>query len=66
MKYRTREGDMLDHICLQYYQRLDVLPQILAANPGLADQPPILPAGVIIQLPEVEAPKADKAVRLWD
>ena len=66
MRYRTRDGDMLDDICLKYYQRTDVLPQVLAANPRLALMGAVLPAGVVINLPVIAAPKAEKEVRLWD
>ena len=66
MKYMTREGDMLDQICLEYYQRRDVVPQVLAANPHLADQSPVLPAGVIIYLPTLTLANAQTTVRLWD
>ncbi|WP_257296975.1 tail protein X [Endozoicomonas sp. YOMI1] len=66
MQYRTREGDMLDHICLNYYQRLDVVPQVLAANPRLAEHGAVLPAGLVINLPAIETPKAKTETRLWD
>ena len=66
MKYRTREGDMLDHICLKYYKRLDVLPQILAANPRIAEYGSVLPAGIIINLPLVDTRAAETEVRLWN
>jgi phage tail protein X len=36
--YRTRDGDMLDAICLSYYGQADgYLESVLTANPGLAD-----------------------------
>ena len=65
MQYRTREGDMLDRICLDYYQRQDVVPQVLAANPRLAEYGAFLPAGLVINLPALEAPKATTETRLW-
>jgi len=37
---------------------------ILEANPGLADLPAVLPAGVVIELPEV-TPAAATTIRLW-
>ena len=41
--------------------------QVLLANPGLADYPLMLPAGLRILLPEVE-PEASShdTIRLWD
>ncbi|AMO58099.1 tail X family protein [Endozoicomonas montiporae CL-33] len=66
MKYRVTDINMLDHICLKYYGRTDVVPQVLAANPRLAQMGAVLPAGVVINLPNIAAPKAEKEVRLWD
>ena len=40
---------------------------MLESNPGLADQGPLLPAGLLIQLPELPAESRDSgAERLWD
>lgn len=66
MKYRTKEGDMLDQICQQYYGRSDALPEVLAANPRLPNIGAVLPAGLIIYLPSVTPPEQQHSVRLWD
>lgn len=66
MIYITRDGDMLDQVCLAYYGSVAPLPQVLAANPQLADQPPVLPSGVAITLPAVQPVTQTPAVRLWD
>ena len=67
MKYRTREGDMLDQICRAHYGRSDAVPQVLEANPYLAEQPAILPGNLIIELPILASPtEATTTVRLWD
>lgn len=66
MKYMTRDGDMLDQICLAYYGSIDPLPQVLAANPLLAEQPAVLPAGVLITLPDAQPTEQSQPVRLWD
>ena len=66
MRYRTREGDMLDQICLEYYGRMDVVVEVLAANPTLADQPPVLPAGLVIELPVIVTEQEETRLRLWD
>ncbi|MDD7806085.1 MAG: tail protein X [Endozoicomonas sp. (ex Botrylloides leachii)] len=65
MKYRTREGDMLDHICQAYYGRVDVVPQVLIANPQLTEVSPIFAAGVIIDLPKIDEPKSSGSIELW-
>jgi len=66
-QYRTRDGDMLDAICSRFYgNEQDVTEQVLAANPGLADVGPILPAGLILTLPVQTSPETVKdTVRLW-
>lgn len=67
MKYRTKDGDVLDAICLAQYGSTTVVPAVLAANRGLAALGPILSAGVLIELPEIEAEaQAGNTVRLWD
>ena len=66
MKYMTRDGDMLDQICLVYYGSIDPLPHVLAANPLLAEQPAVLPAGVLIILPDAKPTEQSQPVRLWD
>ncbi len=64
----TTDGDMLDAVCrLHYGPRPGAVEAVLAANPGLADRGPVLPAGVRIELPELaETPASSGAVRLWD
>lgn len=41
---------------------------ILEANRGLGDEPPVLPAGLVITLPDLTqaAAQAPALVRLWD
>lgn len=64
----TAEGDMLDAICrLHYGPRPGAAEAVLEANPGLADRGPVLPAGVRIELPELdEEPAGSGTVRLWE
>ena len=60
------DGDTLDGICWRHYGREDALPAVLAANPGLADHPPVLSAGIVVVLPELDPPSPrPPAVRLW-
>jgi len=68
MKYRTKEGDVLDAICTRHYGDLPYLIEdVIAANPGLAGLGPVLPSGLIIELPVVaESAPARPTVRLWD
>ena len=64
--YVTRDGDVLDDICLRVYgeQKPGQVEAVLAANPGLADRGVLLPSGVLIILPALEA-QGEVTVRLW-
>jgi len=63
--YISKSGDMLDAIAYQYYGTEQAVVEILDANPGLVDQPVLLPAGVWMTLPDI--PKPEQAgVALWD
>lgn len=57
---------MLDLICLQYYGREDAFVEVLAANPMLAEAGAVLPAGLLIELPEIKPKTQQRTVRLWD
>ena len=66
-QYRTREGDMLDFIAWKHYGKQSVaVEQILEANPKLAEYGELLPAGLIIKLPDITLPETDTIIRLWD
>jgi phage tail protein X len=66
--YRTRDGDMLDVICKSWYGESSRYTEaVLEANPGLADLGPVLPSGVVIELPEFPGLSVKPgSVRLWD
>lgn len=66
--YTTKDGDTVDAIAWRHYQVAGARPvqAILAANAGLADRGPVLPAGVDIELPDLVAPGVRQGVRLWD
>jgi phage tail protein X len=68
MRYRTKDGDVLDAVCAKYYSGKPFrVEDVLAANPGLAARGPVLSAGVIIELPEFpDAAIETPAIRLWD
>ena len=65
--YRTVDGDVLDAICWRRYGEDGArqVPAVLAANPGLAERGPILPAGVTIALPDRPVSTEVTVVRLW-
>jgi phage tail protein X len=66
--YTTSAGDTADEIAFKYYGTLagHTVEQLLAANPGLADYGPILPAGVVIALPAIDTVTKAPGVKLWD
>lgn len=66
-KITTRDGDVVDMIALEAYGRTaGATEAILDANVGLAELGPILPAGVVIILPDVAERSLIETVQLWD
>ncbi len=63
----SRDGDMLDAICARYYGREAYVTALLAANKHLASMPAILPAGLVIALPDLpDTLESDPIeIRLW-
>jgi phage tail protein X len=61
----TRDGDVLDDLIWQHYGRSNVLAAVLEANPALARLPPVLSAGLVIELPELSLPAEAPVIRLW-
>lgn len=54
--YLTEDGDVLDSIAYSYYrQESNALESVLLRNPWLSKLSPILPAGLIIVLPVIDA-----------
>ena len=61
----THDGDVLDDLVWRHYGRSDVIAAVLAANPHLALLPPVLEAGLLIDLPDVPLPGEAPVIRLW-
>lgn len=61
----TCDGDVLDDLIWQHYGRTDVLAAVLEANPDLAQLPPVLTAGRVIELPDLPLPTETAVIRLW-
>lgn len=68
LEYRTKQGDTADYIAWKHYGTTErrVVENLLAANHGLADMGPVLPAGVLVSLPEMDKTETVKGIRLWD
>lgn len=64
-EYLTARGEVLDQIVLAHYGRNDVIVAVLDANPGLADQGPILPYRTRVVLPEIAGSAETAVLRLW-
>ncbi|WP_372830505.1 tail protein X [Pontibacterium sp.] len=66
MKYRTQPGDMLDAICHRRYAgRKNAVEHALSHNPGLSKHGPVLPAGLEIDLPDMDAAPVKQSIKLW-
>lgn len=66
MYYKTKENDILDLICWNYYGfSSGAVEIVLRANPGLAEYE-LLPAGLIIKLPVIQKETQKQVVKLWD
>ncbi|PRD15316.1 tail protein X [Pantoea coffeiphila] len=67
MKVRAMQGDTVDEICYRHYGRTQqVVELVYVANPGLADNGPVLPHGYELLLPELPAASTGETVNLWD
>lgn len=56
--YRTRDGDMLDEICVLHYGLANLSQSVAAtleANPGLAARGAVYSSGIVIVLPDWKA-----------
>ena len=64
--YTTRDGDILDQICQNYYcSTVKIVEQVLEANPHLSELDAVFEAGVKITLPEITIQKESEIVKLW-
>lgn len=65
--YTTIDGDRLDLICWKHYGRTHgAVEEILRCNPRLALQPPVLPDGVKIELPNLDRQSEVRTIkRVW-
>lgn len=58
---------MLDAICFRYYgESKDYTETVRDANPHLANYGPVLPNGVVVQLPDLDnIAIQQQTIRLW-
>lgn len=64
----TKQGEMLDEIAAQEYPgQPEALIALLMANPWVSRHPPMMPAGLVIDLPELEQKREPQTMlRLFD
>jgi phage tail protein X len=63
----TTEGDMVDLIAFKRFgDTAGITETIYEANPGLAEQGPVLPAGVVIRVPVPLVRERATPERIWD
>lgn len=69
-QYQTKAGDTVDYIAYKYYghTKNKVVENIFNANPRLSAMSPILPEGILIELPEQTSTQItiNRRVKLWD
>lgn len=66
--YRAKDGDMVDEICWRFYEKGQqplAVERVYEANPGLGRLGPVLPAGTLVNLPELPRPEATPIIRIW-
>ncbi|SCM80001.1 P2-like prophage tail protein X [uncultured Pleomorphomonas sp.] len=67
VRYATIDGDTVDDIAYGYYgENTNHTEAVLAANPGLAEAGPILPAGMVVIIPAVTSTNTPvPTISLW-
>jgi len=65
---RTIQNDTVDALCWRFYGRTaGVTEAVLEANPGLADHGPVLPQGLVVNMPEAQTTAPQRQmVQLWN
>ncbi len=67
MKVRTQQNETLDALIWRHYgYTRGMTEQVLMVNHGLADLGPILPHGILVELPELTPAVTTKTLRLWE
>jgi phage tail protein X len=65
--YFTKDGDVVDWICWKHYGFTSgAVENVLQVNTFLAEYDDFLPAGLFVNLPEIEKSNSAQKVKLWD
>ncbi|OWJ92740.1 phage tail protein [Pseudomonas sp. A46] len=63
----AHQGETLDALCWRIYGRTaGITEAVLQANPGLAEQGPVLHQGTAVRLPPQPPEPERTPIRLWD
>ncbi|MYM70525.1 phage tail protein [Pseudoduganella sp. FT55W] len=68
MRVTTQQGDTVDLLCWRHRkQTAGIVEATLELNPGLADYGPVLPHGLVVELPDPQTAKPKtNLINLWD
>lgn len=63
-QYTTLNGEMLDEVVYRWYGSHHQLDAVMDANPGIASLGPILPEGLVVNMPIVKV-EEKPIIKLW-
>ena len=64
--YTTKDGDVLDQICQNYYGKISkIVEQVIEANPHIVELEAVFEAGIKITLPDIVSIQESETVKLW-
>lgn len=64
--YTTKDGDVLDQICQNYYGKTSkIIEQVIEANPHIIELEAVFEAGIKITLPDIISIQESETVKLW-
>lgn len=64
--YTTKDGDVLDQICQNYYGKTSkIVEQVIEVNPHIVELEAVFEAGIKITLPDITEEKESETVKLW-
>lgn len=65
---RSRDGDTISNILWITLKRNDDEAEeaLFELNPGLEEYGPVLPAGIVIEIPTLPEKAAEKVINIWD
>ena len=67
MLVQAQQGDTVDLMCWRYYGSTRGLVElVMERNPGLADHGPVLPHGLVVDMPDKPAKTTTRLLQLWD